>query len=1034
MINKQNFHYYLKCLVKIADERPLCYDEIHQEFLRFFTLPGISQAINICIPNKPEIDYDKVGNFFKDKTFPDFDILAKAIQDNFESDYEKLYACFYYVANNIEYDYERSCLTEREPLSVHTIFNIKKGVCVEYSKLFRELAKQSGISSYEIPILPFENASKGAGWDSYQPPSEPDYKHEAIYIKIKDQFFLSEPTWAAGSLDQNNQFNFKYNKAHFLIPYYKGIVDHFPKKKLNDSLIDNFTWESFTSINKADIGKELCFESNPFQKVTVENGFYEMQFSLIQTGMPIVGEICILEENSWQKQNNNLISYECLAINLPDNSFSYSKNGRYRYKLTISFPKKGEYRVQTALKNDDSSPVLFTSYFDVKESTDKLIGIPGYCKEIFGFIPIVPREGLTKITNGFVRIRFAVKLSKSNVFIELYEIKKGTFDRENEDPFKFEKNNWNNCYTTNLPFNYKGKDENLEDYLVENWLLVNFPKDGLFEVVLYFAEGEKYYPASYYFNVTGTINDNIIYPFFDLPNNRTFIPLIIDKKEYIRVDPPEKTIIINNRDFKFHIFSEKKCRVCFEEFYSGERISPDLYDDTKKDGTIIDFVYSAPILKEGYYRLLIADDNEEGNVFTAQNYFILPKESKLPKESINDKKMMKELKNLIEGKIDYLKDVPSDIRIKVEKWVANSIKDHTLNDNNDNKDNKLLVVNNKSSELESEEEKIKLKMKIIDLEQEKDQLKQIATELGKQKEEQEKHASTLEQEKNEISNKLNNLMKQFEYLNSKSTETDKEKSEMFMKFKDLEQRKQELENKANNLEQEKENLSSKFNEFVKQKEEQEKNTISIEQEKDELKKKVAELEKQKEEIILRTAKEKSIAESKVLSCENKIQQLEAEIKKHENHALSLEQEKTEINNELNNSKSNKDDMIGKLKELENQANVLSVEKNSMNNQIKELLQQKKELENYARSLELKNNEISQNFGQLLKQKEEMSKKSSEKEKENNEMVTKLRELEQRKQELEVQTNLLIQEKSKYNEFVKQKEEQIITNQIIICWL
>lgn len=197
-MNEQNFHYYLRWLVKIADDRPLRYEEIPQKFIDFFSLPGLSQAINICIDNKPEVDYDKVENLLIGKTFPGFNEVAAAIQNNFESDYEKLYACFYYVANTISYDIPRSLLEERDPLTIQTIFDTKLGVCAEYSKYFRELAKLCGIPSKKILILQFINASKGAGWDSYNPPNEPIYKHEANFIKIQNQFYISEPTWASG--------------------------------------------------------------------------------------------------------------------------------------------------------------------------------------------------------------------------------------------------------------------------------------------------------------------------------------------------------------------------------------------------------------------------------------------------------------------------------------------------------------------------------------------------------------------------------------------------------------------------------------------------------------------------------------------------------------------------------------------------------------------------------------------------------------------------------------------------------------------
>lgn len=314
---------------------------------------------------------DKVEDFFKNKNFDEFDDVATAIRNNFQTDFEKLYASYYYITQNIKYDEERSKMKQRNYLDIETIFKTKKGVCYNYAKFFNELTKRVGITSDKIKILHFGNASKGIDWNFQNPPSKPDFLHDANYIEFNNQSFLSDPTWGSGdSIDKC--------RSYFLMPYYKGILNYFPEEDLlNDTSKFHFTWNQFTSLNMPNMPKDLCFESNPFQRITVEDGFYDLQFSLIQPIDYIEGEIYYFKENEWCEKDQKYISFNCLGKNLPRHNFSFSNHLRCRYNMTISFPEIGEYKVNVYANR----LCIFTVYFDVKNSTDKLIGICGFNKE-----------------------------------------------------------------------------------------------------------------------------------------------------------------------------------------------------------------------------------------------------------------------------------------------------------------------------------------------------------------------------------------------------------------------------------------------------------------------------------------------------------------------------------------------------------------------------------------------------------------------------------------------------------------------------
>ena len=100
-------------------------------------------------------------------------------------------------------------------------------------------------------------------------------------------------------------------------------------------------------------------------------------------------------------------------------------------------------------------------------------------------------------------------------------LKKGTLDEEN----KFEDGDWYDYFTTDLLFNYENKEDDLNDHLVEDWVIVHFPRDGRWKVKIYFNDGDSKFlhGVDYYFDVTGIENDNKKFSFLNLPINRTII-------------------------------------------------------------------------------------------------------------------------------------------------------------------------------------------------------------------------------------------------------------------------------------------------------------------------------------------------------------------------------------------------------------------------------------------------------------------------------------------------------------------------------
>lgn len=860
MISKENFHFYLRYLVKLCDKKPIRYDEIPKEFQDFFTLPSLSQALNISIRPPPPVNYSKVEKYLDETTFNDFDSLVDGIKNTFDSSMDKLYAIYYYITHTMMYDYERFEQEDRDYLADDVIFRIKKGVCADYSQFFIHLAKKAGITNKIIIIKYFTNIAKASGYDSFNPPKTPDENkkllHASVVIEINGEKFLSEPTWAAGS-KEDGAFKFIYKKSYFLLPYYKALIDHFPYEGKNGKTINcPYTWAQYISINTPNFDKELSLESNPYKRVTVTNGFFEMQFSYIQSCESPYAVFKILKDKNSDPVDSILYNLVFIDKDIPSHNYSiYPDKKRNRYKLLICFPEKG---IWSAGIYDPSH--LFTTYFDVQQPCKDLPFIPVRNKEENGFYPITPQVGLTKIDKGTARIRFAVKEKRSPLLIELYKIKKGTFERENDSCLR----NCHRLFTVEISDDIvTNQDKSSGERLVEDWVLIDFPEKGRWEVYIYFKNdiGSYYYGCKYFFDVSDcTKDDKYFYSIADLPKERKFIPLKPKNEQKVMVKPSSSVVVLTDTYSNFHVLSQNELKVYFtnvKEPDSGT-IWPTLISakEVKDDNEIIDREYSVIFPSYGHFELFVWDKE----CVQYQQYFVIDFEQ--PDESYKEKKMMNYLVDQLKFPQDYTADIPKIIEKRVDQMLIDAKQEKEENksesDNDDDDDDELdfgeqeeiSSLMNKASKLENEKEM--LNKKFEEMKKKKDQLK---LEFVRQIEELKKEWAR--KEKKEKKEKIDrSKMRKIELDNIEKEE--KEKSEQ--KMADLRNRIAKIEEQLN-IDPEKRNELVNLHKQLLKEEENEMFVLSSRRQKkqDEFEleeKKFDELERQDNENKMRVLQQK----------------------------------------------------------------------------------------------------------------------------------------------------------------------------------
>jgi transglutaminase/protease-like cytokinesis protein 3 len=214
---------------------------IRKYFLIFFIffLSGIILGQNKTLPKKSYIDSVVDTMDLKNETEP-ID-LAYLIAEPFKTDSEKVRAIFYWMTQNIAYDYQSllnkkyatpfygdnlTDLTDYYYKRIYHTILTKKGVCEDYALVFQYLCKTNKIPcemviGYALVVRP-SNYLKLAL-------TEDESNHAWNAVMINKKWYLIDVTFASGYIDLNKiRFVRKLNNFYYLTPPKDLILDHHP--------------------------------------------------------------------------------------------------------------------------------------------------------------------------------------------------------------------------------------------------------------------------------------------------------------------------------------------------------------------------------------------------------------------------------------------------------------------------------------------------------------------------------------------------------------------------------------------------------------------------------------------------------------------------------------------------------------------------------------------------------------------------------------------------------------------------------------
>lgn len=144
--------------------------------------------------------------------------IAAYINSKFTIESEKIRAAFFWTANSISYDVPNMFepnFTDSSEEKIKKTLKTKKGVCIHYAEVFNDILAKMNITSYIITGYTKQNGKVAT------------ISHAWCATKIDNKWFLFDPTWGAGYVD-NHKFYKKLTNTFYKVNPSKMILSHMP--------------------------------------------------------------------------------------------------------------------------------------------------------------------------------------------------------------------------------------------------------------------------------------------------------------------------------------------------------------------------------------------------------------------------------------------------------------------------------------------------------------------------------------------------------------------------------------------------------------------------------------------------------------------------------------------------------------------------------------------------------------------------------------------------------------------------------------
>ncbi|XP_071085268.1 kyphoscoliosis peptidase-like [Haliotis cracherodii] len=343
--------------------------------------------------------------------------LAQYLMQSAKNDMVKVRAFYRWIAENISYDAFGVRLKTYGRQDAERVLQRRQGVCEGYANLFLSLCSEVG-----IPCKMVIGFSKGRSYNpeiGFTPESETAHAWNIVYVN--GQWLPLDVTWGAGSVDEHNRFQKRYEDMHFLTDPKDFAVKHLPymdndmdESKVFQLLKRPLSLEEFNKNAMVDTaGTTWGFVS------TYKHHTIDVEKKCIITfktrRMDLQNISCHLKDKS-------SIEYERYVV--------LRKTGKNRFKMEVTPPRIGKYDLRLFGKALDSTEVghsqIITYKINCKSVFDKVhshpvhSGLWGVKRDVdvakYGFASSVRSKDVIVSTNGTFKLRLKTQRNPKAIF------------------------------------------------------------------------------------------------------------------------------------------------------------------------------------------------------------------------------------------------------------------------------------------------------------------------------------------------------------------------------------------------------------------------------------------------------------------------------------------------------------------------------------------------------------------------------------------------------------------------------------------
>lgn len=202
-----------------------------------------------------QTDWQKY-NHIKGVKYSSVPQLANAITKGLETDREKVEAIYFWVTNNIRYDYKMFLRNKEKEKKNKTRYSgaalaiyeeeialsglrSGKGICQHYALIFRDLCKKVGIRAELVG---------GYGKNDPLKTRSTGEKHAWNAVRLENKWHLFDPTWGSGFVGESEKFVPLFNEDYAFVDPDVFAMNHFPKEAQWQLSKKRFDRTSFRSI------------------------------------------------------------------------------------------------------------------------------------------------------------------------------------------------------------------------------------------------------------------------------------------------------------------------------------------------------------------------------------------------------------------------------------------------------------------------------------------------------------------------------------------------------------------------------------------------------------------------------------------------------------------------------------------------------------------------------------------------------------------------------------------------------------------